>query len=77
MGNDAQGFQGNLCLFSFVCWFRKMPQITETRKRLTLKEKFQINEDSSAPGFKQSACALKWGVSPDCMNKLLKQNTTM
>ena len=59
MVNDAQGYNSNLCHFSFVCWFRKMPQITETRKRLTLKEKFQINEDSSAPGFKQSAFALK------------------
>ena len=55
-----------------------MPQITETRKRLTLKEKFQINEDSSAPGFKQSAFALKWGISPACIkNKFLKQKTTM
>ena len=32
MRNDAQGFQGNLCHFSFACWFKKMPQITETRK---------------------------------------------
>ena len=55
-----------------------MPQITETRKRLTLKEKFQINEDSSAPGFKHSAFSLKWGVSPACIkNKLLKQKRTM
>ena len=32
MRNDAQGFEGNLCHFSFVCWSRKMPQITEKRK---------------------------------------------
>ena len=32
MRNDAQGFQGNLCHFSFVCWFRKKPKLTETRK---------------------------------------------
>ena len=50
-----------------------MPQITEMRKRLTSKEKFQITEDSTAPGFKQSAFALKWGVSPAC----IKQKTTM
>ena len=73
MGNDAQGLEGNLCHFSFVCQFSKMPQITETRKWLILKEKVQIIEDSSAPGFKQSQCALKWGVSQACINKLLKQ----
>ena len=59
MGNDAQGFSGNSYHFSFVCWFRKMPEITITQKRLTLKEKIQIIEDSSASGFKQSAFALK------------------
>ena len=32
MRNDAQGFPGSLCHFSFACWFKKMPQITETRK---------------------------------------------
>ena len=39
MANDAQGYYSNLCHFSFVCWFKKMPQITGRRKRLTLKEK--------------------------------------
>ena len=32
MANDAQGYYSNLCHFSFVCWFRKMPQITEMEK---------------------------------------------
>ena len=39
MANDAQGYYSNLCHFSFICWFKKMPQITGRRKRLTLKEK--------------------------------------
>ena len=39
MANDAQGYYSNLCHFSFVCWFKKMPQITGRKKRLTLKEK--------------------------------------
>ena len=36
-----------------------------------------LEEDSSAPGFKQSTLRLKWGDSPACMNKLLKQKTTV
>ena len=39
MANDAQGYYSNLCHFSFVCWFKKMPQMTGRRKRLTFKEK--------------------------------------
>ena len=39
MANDAQGYYSNLCHFSFVCWFKKMPQITGRRKKLALKEK--------------------------------------
>ena len=37
MANDAQGYYSNLCHFSFVCWFKKMPQIKGRRKMLTLK----------------------------------------
>ena len=49
-----------------------MPQIKETRDRLSLKEKFQITEDSSAPGFKQSAFALKWRGQSSLHKKIIK-----
>ena len=42
------------------------------RKRLTLKEKVALIEDSMQPGFKQSKAAMKWGISPDCVNSFQK-----
>ena len=35
------------------------------RKRLTLKEKVDLIEDSMQLGFKQSKAAIKWGTSPE------------
>ena len=75
MGNDAQGFKqvNHVTLVLFVglerCHYRN-------KKKANFKRKGLIIEDPSAPGFKQSACALKWGVSPACMNKLLRQKKT-
>ena len=45
------------------------------RKRLTLKEKVALIEDSMQPGFKQSKAAMKWGISPGCVNSILKNKT--
>ena len=44
-----------------------------TRKRLSLKEQLELIEDSLKLGFKQSKAALKWGVSPGCVNGILKR----
>ena len=45
------------------------------RKRLTLKEKVALIEDSMQPGFKQSKAAKKLGISPGCVNSILKNKT--
>ena len=45
------------------------------RKHLTLKEKVALIEDSMQPRFKQSKAAMKWGISPGCVNSILKNKT--
>ena len=40
--------------------------------RLTLKAKVDLIEDSMQLGFKQSKAAIKWGISPGCVNSILK-----
>ena len=54
-----------------------LPVTPKSRKRLSLKEKAEIIEESMKPGFKQREAAQRWGISEPGISIILKKKSSI